>query len=204
MWNNWSLNIIDSLIKVFVSFTPTLDTFFYIGTDGVRPTDAQLQGFPIRDERGSDQPLSSYFNKTIVLSLPSNRPDIFSARWFSIWSIGLKKSLADVAIPVEPNVPPSLDKLGIDPEVIILQILLVMLLLECARNIMCMVNPICFMCQLLPQYHIFSIIMTVHLELWIVEQKTWIWVAMDFTSWRVRSCDNRQRQKTDWKIWWWW
>ena len=40
-----------------------------------------------------------------------------------------------MAIPVEPNVPPSLDKLGIDPEVIILQILLVTLLLECTRNI---------------------------------------------------------------------
>ena len=94
-----------------------LDTFFYIGTEGARPIDPELQGFPIPDERGLDKPLSSYLNKTLVLSIPSDRPDIFSARWFSIWSIGLKRSLAHVPIPVEPNVPPSLDKLGIDPQV---------------------------------------------------------------------------------------
>ena len=94
------------------------DTFFYIGTQGGRPVDAEIQGFPIPDERGSDKPLSSYLNKTLVLSIPPERPDIFSARWFSIWSIGLKRSLAHVSIPVEPNVPPSLDKLGIDPQVI--------------------------------------------------------------------------------------
>ena len=93
------------------------DTFFFIGTQGGRPVDAESQGFPIPDERGSDKPLSSYLNKTLVLSIPPGRPDIFSARWFSIWSIGLKRSLAHVSIPVEPNVPPSLDKLGIDPQV---------------------------------------------------------------------------------------
>ena len=94
------------------------DTFFYVGTEGGRPSDAEIQGFPIPDERGSDKPLTSYLNKTLVLSLPPGRPDIFSARWFSIWSIGLKRSLAHVSIPVEPNIPPSLDKLGIDPQVI--------------------------------------------------------------------------------------
>ena len=96
-----------------------LETFFYIGTEGGRPLDPEVQGFPLPDERGSDEPLSSYLNKTLVLSIPPDKPDIFSARWFSIWSIGLKRSLAHVTIPVEPNVPPSLDKLGIDPQVII-------------------------------------------------------------------------------------
>ena len=35
----------------------------------------------------------------------------------SIWSDSLQTSLASVTIPVEPNVPPALEKLGVNPQV---------------------------------------------------------------------------------------
>ena len=100
-------------------FGPSLlpDTFFYLGTDGSVPEDAEIQGFPIPDEMGSDQPLGAYVNKTLLLAIPPADPDIFSCKWLSVWSTAMGISLAHVPIPVEPNVPPALEKLGVDPQV---------------------------------------------------------------------------------------
>ena len=68
------------------------------------------------DEAGSDKPLNAYRNKTILLAIPEDKPDISSIRWLSIWSTALKMSLASVAIPPQPRVPPALTKLGVDPQ----------------------------------------------------------------------------------------
>ena len=68
------------------------------------------------DEAGSDEPLNAYRNKTILLAIPEDKPDISSVRWLSIWSTALKMSLASVAIPPQPRVPPALTKLGVDPQ----------------------------------------------------------------------------------------
>ena len=58
-----------------------------------------------------------YDNQTIILSIPSNQPDLHNAKWLSIWSSKIKVSLAHTLFPADLNIPPSLDTLGQEPEV---------------------------------------------------------------------------------------
>ena len=86
-----------------------------VGTAGLIPN--EVDGFFIPDERGTDQSLGQYKNRTILLALPKSGPDFRSIRWISIWSRGLGRSLADIIVPPPINVPPALEKIGIDPKV---------------------------------------------------------------------------------------
>ena len=58
-----------------------------------------------------------YDNQTIILSIPSNQPDLHNAKWLSIWSSKIKVSLAHTLFPADLNIPPSLDTLGQELEV---------------------------------------------------------------------------------------
>ena len=93
------------------------DTHFLIGMAGAIPND--IDGFVIPNEKGTDEPLGRYDNQTIILTIPANKPDLYQAKWISIWSNKIKLSLAHSLFPGNPhlNVPPSLDTLGQEPEV---------------------------------------------------------------------------------------
>ncbi len=74
-------------------------------------------GTAVADETGSMAPLRKYSNKTVVLSLPDG-VDVTGIDWLSIWSSGLKRSLAHVEIPAMTiNVPPAPENLGVTPQV---------------------------------------------------------------------------------------
>lgn len=87
------------------------ETFFMVGT-GSRPSP---YGQQIPNEGGSLESLSSYKNKTIILTLPPP-VDIFSISWLSIWSQSLQSSFAEIEIPRQLNVPPAARILGISPQ----------------------------------------------------------------------------------------
>merc|ERR1711892_382362 len=87
------------------------ETFFMVGT-GTRPSP---YGEQIPNEGGSMKSLSSYKNKTIILSLPPPL-DIFSITWLAIWSQSLQSSFAEIEIPRQLNVPPAQRILGISPQ----------------------------------------------------------------------------------------
>ena len=75
------------------------------------------QGEAIPNESGSDAPLGRYKNESLVLTLPDHL-DVFAIDYISIWSKKLEKSLAHVEIPAMTlNIPPALEKLGIEPQV---------------------------------------------------------------------------------------
>jgi hypothetical protein len=93
------------------------DTHFMVGTAGLIPN--EVDGFFIPDERGSEQSLGQYRNRTVLLALPKDGPDFRSVRWISIWSRGLGRSLADIIVPPPINVPPALEKIGVEPQVTI-------------------------------------------------------------------------------------
>jgi hypothetical protein len=88
-----------------------------VGTAGLIPN--EVDGFFIPDERGSEQSLGQYRNRTVLLALPKDGPDFRSVRWLSIWSRGLGRSLADIIVPPPINVPPALEKIGVEPQVTI-------------------------------------------------------------------------------------
>ena len=90
-----------------------------IGTAGLIPN--EVDGFFIPDESGSDESLGQYRNRTLLLILPKNGPDFRSVRWISIWSKGLGRSLADVIVHQPVNVPPALEKIGVEPQVITIE-----------------------------------------------------------------------------------
>ena len=101
--------------------------------------------FTIPNERGTDEPLGSYNNQTIILSIPADKPDLHRAKWLSIWSEKIKVSLGKLVrctfgqfFPLKKcfgdewssfiiahinfpgptlNVPPSLDTIGVEPKV---------------------------------------------------------------------------------------
>ena len=86
-----------------------------VGTTGLVPND--VDGFVIPDETGSDQSLGQYRNRTILLVLPKMVPDFRQIRWISVWSKGLGRSLAEVIVPPPINVPPALEKIGVQAQV---------------------------------------------------------------------------------------
>ncbi len=93
------------------------DTHFMVGRAGTIPND--IDGNAIPDEKGNDDPLGSYSNDTVILSVPLDQPDLSSAKWFSIWSAGIRRSLADILLPMKTSqpVPPALDAIGVEPKV---------------------------------------------------------------------------------------
>ena len=102
--------------SAFKSLSLFPDTHFMVGASGLIPN--EVDGFIIPDERASDQSLGQYRNRTILLVLPKQVPDFRSIRWISVWSKGLARSLAEVIVPPPINVPPALDKIGVQPQVI--------------------------------------------------------------------------------------
>lgn len=111
------IEIVDSRTFVIRDFSfkgRAPDTHFLIGVAGTIPND--IDGYVIPNESGSHSPLGSYDNQTIILSIPSDKPDLNKAKWLSIWSQKIKLSLAHVLLPAKMNVPPSLDTLGAEPE----------------------------------------------------------------------------------------
>ena len=94
------------------------DTHFMVGKTGLIPN--EVDGFVIPDETGSDQSLGQYRNRTILLVLPKIVPDFRHIRWISVWSKGLGRSLAEVLVPPPINVPPALEKIGVQPQVLFL------------------------------------------------------------------------------------
>jgi hypothetical protein len=103
------------IIKDFSFKGRAPDTHFLVGIAGTIPND--IDGFIIPNDKGSDEPLGRYDNQTIILSIPSNQPDLHNAKWLSIWSSKIKVSLAHTLFPADLNIPPSLDTLGQEPEV---------------------------------------------------------------------------------------
>lgn len=111
--------ILDSRTIVIKDFTfkgMAPDTHFLVGVAGTIPND--IDGFVIPDETGSTNSLRSYNNRTIILSVPADKPDLLNAKWLSIWSSGIKRSLSGILFPSNTlTVPPALDTIGIEPEV---------------------------------------------------------------------------------------
>lgn len=114
------VSILDSrtiLIKDFSFKGRAPDTHFLVGVAGTIPND--IDGFVIPNERGSNSPLGPYDNQTIILKIPSDKPDLHNAKWLSIWSQKIKMSLAHTLFPtMAMGVPPSINTLGKEPEVI--------------------------------------------------------------------------------------
>ncbi|XP_034937243.1 protein Skeletor, isoforms B/C isoform X3 [Chelonus insularis] len=88
------------------------DVKFWVGT-GSAPSP---QGIRVPDENGKTAPLPSYNNKTIVLTLPGDLT-IFQIDYFSVYCEAFAVSFAFIHIPKGLNVPPSLNMLGISPQV---------------------------------------------------------------------------------------
>jgi hypothetical protein len=54
-----------------------------VGTAGLIPN--EVDGFFVPDERGSEDSLGQYRNRTILLALPKDVPDFRAVRWISVW-----------------------------------------------------------------------------------------------------------------------
>ena len=88
------------------------DTYFMVGS-GPRPGPF---GVKIPDEEGSMNPLGSYKNRTIILTLPDSM-DLMSLSWLAIWSHSLQSSFAEISIPRHLNIPPATRLIGVTPQV---------------------------------------------------------------------------------------
>jgi hypothetical protein len=88
------------------------DLHFWVGRGVPGPS-----GFRVPDETGSDAPLVKADKKTMVLSLPGDLT-VFDIDYFGVWCRLYSIDFGHVRISPGLNVPPSLQMLGISPQVV--------------------------------------------------------------------------------------
>ena len=88
-----------------------LDAYFWVGKGRPSP-----QGLRVPDENGGTLPLKAYRGKTIVITLPDD-VTVYDIDYLSVWCEEYSVNFADLAIPKNLNVPPSLRMLGVAPQV---------------------------------------------------------------------------------------
>ncbi|CAG0899746.1 unnamed protein product, partial [Cyprideis torosa] len=86
------------------------DAFFWVGKGRPSP-----QGTRVPDENGGVAPLKAYRGKTIVITLPDDIT-VYDIDYLSVWCEEYSVNFADLAIPKNLNVPPSLRMLGVAPQ----------------------------------------------------------------------------------------